>query len=128
MTTEPAIALPPDWRTRLQAWASQDAELIEAATWFDGAVLLELGESVAWLKIYAGRVIDVRDSAAVFGYTFALRGPAAVWQVLLVDPHASVHQLVLLGKLRVDGNQLEFSRLSKLVAVLVRGLRAVRAS
>lgn len=122
------VAFPPDWRTRLQTWLNDCSDFVAGGTWFDGAILVELGDQAVWLKIYDGRAIDVREAAAVFGYTFALRGPAAVWNALLGDERASVFQLVLLGRLRVDGNQLEFTRLSKVAASIVRGLRAVRSA
>lgn len=124
--SEPEVAWPPDWRTRLQAWLNDCADFTAGGASFDGAVLVEMGDRAVWLKIYDGRAIDAREAAAVFGYTFALRGPAVAWNALLGDQRASVFQLVLLGRLKVDGNQLEFTRLSKLVASLVRGLRAVR--
>lgn len=64
--------------------------------WFDGSILLEEGTSVAWLKIYRGRVIDHLALMPPLGYTFKLTAPDSAWNEL-VDG-APFTTLLLAGK------------------------------
>jgi hypothetical protein len=55
----------------------------EQTRWFDGSVLLEVGDDRLWLKIYCGRVIDCRTAVPPFGYTFKFSGTEQAWKLLL---------------------------------------------
>ena len=84
-----------------------------------------MGDQAVWLKIYAGRVIDVQDRASPFGFTFALRAPERVWEELLRDRRNMILSFTGSGRISVEGNQLEFMRLTKTVVTLVDGMRAL---
>lgn len=58
-------------------------DFVEQTRWFDGSVLLEVGDDRLWLKIYCGRVIDHQSAVPPFGYTFKFSGAEAAWKQLL---------------------------------------------
>ena len=60
-----------------------NAEFVTQTQWFDGSVLLEVGDDRLWLKIYRGKVIDHQTSVPPFGYTFKFSGTEAGWKLLL---------------------------------------------
>lgn len=96
-----------------------------ATKWFDGSILLVSDSGTLWLKVYSGRVIDVQDKPSPFGYTFALRASAQEWTRLLKEERNELLAFTGSGKIQVEGNQLEFMRLTKTAILLVDGLRAL---
>lgn len=50
--------------------------------WFDGSILIEVGGSRTWIKVYRGRIIDHLDHVPVFGYTVKLTGSPGAWEML----------------------------------------------
>lgn len=117
--------LNPGWRDELVKRLNSSSDFHSASLWFDGSVLLEMGGESAWLKIYAGRVIDVQNKASPFGFSFALRAPERVWAELLRNPRNMILSFTGSGRISVEGNQLEFMRLTKTVVTLVDGMRAL---
>lgn len=72
----------PGFRERFLAALADDAEFAAEARWFDGSILVEVGDDRLWLKIYRGQVIDTLEFVPVFGYTFKLSGSVLAWQML----------------------------------------------
>ena len=72
----------PEFRERFLGALEEHPEFEAEARWFDGSILIVVGEEMTWLKIYRGKVIDILDFPPVFGYTFKLSGSVAAWEML----------------------------------------------
>lgn len=116
----------PGWETELRDRLNGSEDFQGGARWFDGSVLLGMGETALWLKIYDGRVIDVKNQPSPFGFTFALKASEESWRSLLQEPRNEVLAYAGKGKLLVEGNALEFMRLTKMVIALVDGMRSLK--
>ena len=115
----------PEWERELKAWLDNSTDFADGARWFDGSILLGIGEQMLWLKIYAGRVIDLKPQVSPFGFTFALRAPEETWGALVAEGRNEILSYTGSRKILAEGNLLEFMRLTKTVSVLVDGMRAV---
>jgi hypothetical protein len=71
-----------EFQERFLAALGEDSEFAAEARWFDGSILVEIGEERLWLKIYRGRVIDTLEFVPVFGYTFKISGSVTAWSML----------------------------------------------
>jgi hypothetical protein len=71
-----------EFQERFLAALGDDAEFAAEARWFDGSILVEVGDERLWLKIYRGRVIDTLEFVPVFGYTFKISGSVTAWSML----------------------------------------------
>jgi hypothetical protein len=71
-----------EFRDRFLAGLGEDAEFEAEARWFDGSILVTVGEQQLWLKVYRGRVIDTLEFVPVFGYTFKISGSESAWAML----------------------------------------------
>jgi hypothetical protein len=84
----------------------EDAEYLELARWLAGAVLLRIGDDVAYtLYFHKGRLIDVDRGVVVTGWDFAIAGPADEWARLIsgaIDLGRATSPPV--GRLRFEGN------------------------
>ena len=110
---------------KLMGWLNASADFQGATKWFDGSILLVNDGKILWLKVYSGRVIDVQDKPSPFGFTFALRATGENWTRLLKAERNELLAFTGSGKIQVEGNQLEFMRLTKTAILLVDGLRAL---
>jgi hypothetical protein len=110
---------------KLMDWLNASAEFQGATKWFDGSILLVSDSEILWLKVYSGRVIDVKDKPSPFGFTFALKATGENWTRLLKAERNELLAFTGSGKIQVEGNQLEFMRLTKTAILLVDGLRAL---
>lgn len=115
----------PGWETELRDWLNSSQDFQSGARWFDGSVLLGMGDRTLWLKIYEGRVIDVKPHSSPFGFTFALKAPEQTWDRLLEERRNEILSYTGKGEILVEGNSLEFMRLTKTVIALVDGMRAL---
>jgi hypothetical protein len=97
--------------------------------WFDGSILLEVGEAKCWLKVYRGRIIETLGSAPAFGYTFTLRGSRQAWEELISgerrladlitpgqrrfadDPSLATADGAAPSRIAIEGNLLEATRI-----------------
>jgi hypothetical protein len=91
---------------------------------FDGSIKLEVGESVVWMKLYRGRVIEVLDEEAEFGSTFTVAGPTEQWERLLTEDRNPFGEQQTLGKIEFRGDVLEATRVTDGLNLLVEHLRA----
>jgi hypothetical protein len=72
----------PAFHERFLEALAKDPEFEAEARWFDGSILIGVGDQITWLKVYRGKVIDALEFVPVFGYTFKLSGSAAAWEML----------------------------------------------
>jgi hypothetical protein len=72
----------PEFGERFLEALAADPEFEAEARWFDGSILIGVGDQQLWLKIYRGKVIDTLEFVPVFGYTFKLSGSEAAWEML----------------------------------------------
>ena len=109
---------------------------------FDGSIQLEIGDSLLWLKIYKGSVIDFATEPSVFGYTFKITGVEKSWAYLFSgerrwadwtfpgkrdcsdDPELS-RLGEMTSEISIQGNLLEAGRLTEAVFELAYTLRKV---
>ncbi|MBS1893858.1 MAG: hypothetical protein JST59_21380 [Actinobacteria bacterium] len=71
-----------EFRDRFLEALAADPEFEAEARWFDGSILLGVGDQILWVKIYRGKAIDTLEFVPVFGYTFKLSGSDAAWEML----------------------------------------------
>ncbi len=106
-----------------------NADFVSSSKFFDGAWQLEIGPDKVWIKVFMGRAIFVTQQPPPFGFTFAVRGPAEGWRFALEGPKNRFREALFTGRLTVEGNALEFSRVGKAVHGLTEVLREmVRAN
>ena len=110
------------WRERVATAANDDEQFGVAAEQFDGSVTFEVGDEVAWFKIYRGSVIDTEPYVPPFGTTFRITGEQSAWTELLEDGRSFSEQIYA-GRLRTAGNKLEANRMREATELLVRCLR-----
>jgi hypothetical protein len=113
------------WENQFADWLNDSADFTAGARWFDGSVLLAIGERNLWLKIYDGRVIDFKGHPSPFGFTLKLSASSETWRALLEEKRNEILAYAGAKKILAEGNLLEFMRLTKMVVALVDGLRAV---
>ncbi|MBI2989212.1 MAG: hypothetical protein HYY45_20815 [Deltaproteobacteria bacterium] len=115
----------PGWENHFREWLNSSPDFQSGARWFDGSVLLGMGDEILWLKIYDGRVIDAKPHPTPLGFTFALEASEESWRALLQEDRNEILSYTGARKVAVEGNLLEFMRLTKTVIVLVDGMRAL---
>jgi hypothetical protein len=113
------------WCAAIVDESSRSAEFALAARWFDAAFVVSASTRSMWIKVYAGRVIDVVPGRGVFGYAFELLAPDAVWHEAFEAPAAELQRLIAERKVEVRGNMLEFMRLARALDFFVEILRTV---
>ena len=113
------------WENHLKEQLNGSSDFQSGARWFDGSVLLGMGEEILWLKIYDGRVIDHKPHPTPLGFTFALKASEESWRALLQEDRNEILSYAGARKVTVEGNLLEFMRLTKTVILLVDGMRAL---
>ena len=128
------------FQKRFVSALNSNPEFKEQTQWFDGAVQLEVGADLLWLKIYRGKVIDCQASAPPFGYTFKLCGSEASWRFLTSverrwadltfpgkryfddDPELSTAGSMQV-EIRTEGNLLEAGRMTEAIFQLAYTLK-----
>ena len=108
---------------QLASQLERNADFVSSSKFFDGAMQLEMGRDRVWFKVFMGRVIFITEQPPPFGYTFALKGSADGWRFALAGPKNRFREALFAGRLIVEGNTLEFSRVGKAVHGLTEVLR-----
>ncbi|MGE0629627.1 MAG: hypothetical protein AB7O43_17600 [Hyphomicrobiaceae bacterium] len=111
------------WRANMLERLERSKDFASAARAFDGSLVLTVDSSSTWFKIYAGRVIDAMPGKGLFGFTFEVSAPAAVWKEAFAGPSVALQKLLAQRKVDVSGNLLEFMRMAKAVDLFVEVLR-----
>jgi hypothetical protein len=105
-----------------------DPDFQRATEWFDGSLLLRLGDLTVWMKWYRGRVIDMHEGPDPLGYTFSLSAPAEVWRGVIDLPATSYRpwaRLFQFGEIATDGNIIEATRVLEAQFILAAHIRAI---
>lgn len=92
-----------------------------AAEWGDVKIVLAIGETRFWLKLYRGRVIDVMaylPASNPLGYDVIISGQTEAWRELLNSKTKSWAQLAS-GKIVIDGNLIEANRMHEALCILL---------
>lgn len=99
-----------------------DPAFRRATEWFDGSVLLRLGEEQIWMKWYRGQIIDLQQGPSPLGYTFSLEAPLSVWEEIWTLPRQSYRpwaQLIHYGRIATAGSLIEANRVTEAVYAFV---------
>lgn len=88
---------------------------VSSTKFFDGSIQLNIGKEKIWIKAFMGRVILVTQDPPPFGFTFAIEGPTAEWAWALKGPKNRLREALMTGRLSIQGNRIEFSRIGKAV-------------
>jgi putative sterol carrier protein len=100
---------------RLQELLGANPDFSSSTRFFDGAIQLHLGGEKVWIKAFMGRAILVTQEIPPFGYTFAISGAPEDWGFALGGPKNRFREAIVTGRLAVEGNQMEFSRIARAV-------------
>lgn len=125
--TQSELAVPADFPSlgffeRVCARLGEDPVFREGTEFFDGSVLLEIGDFKLWMKWYRGRVIELHEGPDLLGFTFALRAPLETWRGIWELPRTSYKpwaKLFNFGEIATDGNALEATRVLEPTFALV---------
>lgn len=105
-----------------------DPEFGRATAWFDGSVLLRLGDLAVWMKWYRGHVIDMHEGPDLLGCTFSLSAPAAVWRGIIELPRTSYRpwaKLFQFGEIATEGNIVEATRVLEAQFILASHIHEI---
>jgi putative sterol carrier protein len=109
--------------TKLSELLGRNENFVSSTKYFDGSIQLNLGKEKIWIKAFMGRVILVTQEPPPFGFTFAIEGPPAEWRWALGGAKNRFREALMTGRLAVQGNRIEFSRIGKAVHGLSEVLR-----
>ncbi|MBT4090244.1 MAG: hypothetical protein HOE30_17300 [Deltaproteobacteria bacterium] len=108
------------WITSLQKKCNESSSFRKASSWADTKIVLEIGDSRYYLKLYRGEIIDIMEYlpfSNALGYDILLRGQKEVWQKILERQNPFL-QLAFLGEIERDGNMLECNRMHEAVSIM----------
>jgi putative sterol carrier protein len=100
-----------------------NSNFASSGKYFDGAIQLEIGADRIWIKVFMGRVILATRQPPPFGYTFCIKGSLDDWKFALAGPKNRFREAFFTGRLKVDGNTIEYARIGKAVHGLSEVLR-----
>jgi hypothetical protein len=130
MASQPELATPADFPSleffeRVRVVTEEDPVFREGTEYFDGSVLLEIGDFTVWMKWYRGRIIDMHEGPDILGHTFALRAPLEIWRGVWELPRTSYRpwaRLFNYGEIATEGNALEATRVMEATFVLISSM------
>jgi len=93
----------------------RNENFVSSTKYFDGSIQLGIGKEKIWIKAFMGRVILVTQEPPPFGFTFAIEGNPAEWRRALGGTKNRFREALMTGRLSVQGNRIEFSRIGKAV-------------
>jgi hypothetical protein len=108
---------------QLKERLNSNPDFSSSSLFFDGIILIEICSLAVWMKVFMGQVIVATQKPLPFGYTFAVKGTAEGWRLALDERKDRLREALYKGKLRVEGNTLEFTRMTKTVHGLMKVLR-----
>ena len=97
----------------LQDKLNVKSEFNEVTKWSDVKILLAFGDSRYYLKLYGGKIIDVREYTTFsvpLGWDYAVSGSLETWQDY-VSGKKPLRDLISFGLITIDGNLLEAHRM-----------------
>ena len=108
------------WITSLQKKCNESSSFRKASSWADTKIVLEIGDSRYYLKLYRGEIIDIMEYlpfSNALGYDILLRGQREVWQKIIERQNPFL-QLAFLGEIERDGNMLECNRMHEAISIM----------
>lgn len=100
---------------RFTEMLNANSDFVSSGKFFDGSIQLNIGEETIWIKVFMGRAIYMTREPPPFGYTFAVKGSLDGWRFALEGAKNRFREALMTGRLRVEGNQIEFARVGKAV-------------
>jgi hypothetical protein len=108
---------------QLSSLLNANPDFTSSGKYFDGAIQLEIGSDRIWMKVFMGKAILVTRTPPPFAYTFSIKGSVDDWKFALVGNKSRFREAFFTGRLKVDGNTIEYSRIGKAVHGLSEVLR-----
>jgi len=109
-----------EWIRALQDKCNGSADFNRASMWADTKIVLGIGDSRFYMKLYRGKIIDVMEYipfSNALGYDIVLKATIEVWKKV-IDKQNFFLQLAFLGEIERDGNMLECNRLHEAISIM----------
>jgi putative sterol carrier protein len=100
---------------QLTSLLNANEDFKSSGKYFDGAIQLEIGADRIWMKVFMGQAILVTRQPPPFAYTFSIKGSVDDWRFALVGNKSRFREAFFTGRLKVDGNTIEYARIGKAV-------------
>jgi len=105
--------------------ANKKSAFKRQTSWYDGTVLMEIGDEIIWLKIYNGKVIDSRDNVPPIGYDFKISGTIEKWEAFFSGDRKFGDLLRAGGEyyspeITIEGNLMEANRMHETIHLLAK--------
>ncbi len=101
-----------DWADRIKAAANENADFARASRWLDTKLLVRIGASGFWFKLYRGRIIDAapyNPATNMLGYDVVVSGTPDAWRAAF-DGTSTYGRQTGTGQIVSDGNRVEVER------------------
>jgi hypothetical protein len=105
-----------------------DPRFARSTEWFDGSVLLTIGDQHIWMKWYRGRVIDMHEGIDLLGSTFTLTAPLDVWRGVIDMPRKSYQpwaKLFNFGDIATGGDIIAATRVLEATFVMAAHIHEI---
>lgn len=112
------------WGRHLARWLSSDEGFAHATIAFDGAIGLQAGTEVVYLKTYLGRVIDVAPRTQVPA-DFTVRGSEVAWTDLALADRNDYIARAMHGEFNISGSNYQYLRLTRAVVSIMDVVQAM---
>jgi len=112
------------WGQHLARRLASDDAFAHATIVFDGAIGLQAGTEVVFLKTYLGRVIDVVSRPQLSG-DFIVRGSEAAWAELALADRNDYIARAMHGEFSISGSNYQYLRLTRAVVSIMGSVQAM---
>lgn len=122
MTTLPTLS----YVKALTAHCNELDTFKKATEWADLNLVLGIGETRFWLKIYRGRIIDVMEylpMSNAIGYRVLVAGEEEAWRALQAGTKS--WELLTTGRITIDGDLVEANRFHEALCLLTESVADV---
>jgi hypothetical protein len=108
-----------DWMKAWEAACNNNTDFNTATMWADDKLVVDFGGIQYWLKIYKGKIIDSTEYRPdhPLGYDIIVSGSIETWEEIR-QGRMSFWASMFMGKIRIDGNQLECNRLHEAISIM----------
>jgi hypothetical protein len=101
----------------------REGELFRAARTFSGSIGFKIGRKPFTFGVYEGRIVHFGKGRPLTGLTFGISGDEEAWTDLISAPRNQFLRLFHGGRLRAEGNLVEFLRLTEATLIITDTLR-----
>lgn len=129
-TAAPATLQSLKFFERVRDAVNADPDFATGTEFFDGSVLLKIGDFSVWMKWYRGQIIDIHEGPDLLGFTFALVAPLETWRDIWDLPRASYRpwgKLFNFGEIATEGDALAATRVLEATFVFIGHVEAIGA-